>query len=153
MKVVCTELGIGSFSSVKERSTVFRGEFGASRCRWETYRVFFGAQLCHHRTLYCKVLYVQGLKDFMLNQTEHHEKGRSRRLKLLDRVQLQKLSNVEGLEADTAKEGMQMPKKLKSRQTHCVVDGLLALSRSTTHLLFCGHCAFYPIKGLQLGAG
>lgn len=82
----------------------------------------------------------------MGEQSEQEKKSGSDKLKMVDRIPLQKPAVAESERAATGKGSMQVAEKLKSQQTQCVIYCSRALPRSLIHVLFCRLQTYYPIE-------
>lgn len=96
-----------SFSSVQERPMNFQEKRNLSRCRCRVYRVFFVAQLYHHRIFHRRSLYMQRLNDLMKEQSKHKRKSGSASLELFD-FPLTRLVIVERVQVFSAIQNVQV---------------------------------------------
>lgn len=130
----------------------FAGKPDISRCCWRAYSELCVSQLYRFWRLYCRSLSMPRLNDFLQKRIIHHGKSRSSKLKLLDFIPLQKSVIAEYIQAAIAKEAMHRAETLQSQQSHRVVYGPKAFSRSPIHLFFCLKCVLHSIERLPLEA-
>lgn len=80
------------------------------------------------------------------------EESQSGKLKVFDRIPLEKPVIVEVVKAANGKDSMQLAEGLQGRQMRLVIHGFRALECASTHLSCCLCKAFHPIKSLLLAA-
>lgn len=108
-------------------------------------RFFRRAALAHSNAELQAALYAAD-ERLHARRTETESKSRSGRLRLSDRMQLQKLVIMEETQAAAAKGSAQMAQRLRGQHTLCVVHGLRALPRRPTYPLFWRHWTFHAIE-------
>lgn len=138
---------------MEKQAIAFHGKSTLCKCSWRAQSIPFGIQLYECWKLDCRTLYMQRLDDFIRERRKPRRKGQGGCLKLFDRNTLQKLVNVEHVQACIVKRGSRIAGELLVEQTHCLMHGPRALLSSLLHSLFCSYWALHPIERLSPGMG